>query len=106
LHGAHAGLPIGGIALAWVKDNAVSPWGIGYFGYLRDFYSGLRNPSIPNLDPKLVKQFPIMESKQVEFRWEGFNALNSRLYAGPDLDPVSSKMSTSSADGAGNVAVA
>jgi len=78
------GCPTGGIAPAWVYDSAVSPWGIGY---LRDFYSGVRNPSIANLDLTLAKNFPITESKQLQLRWEAFNVFNSRLYNGPDTTP-------------------
>ena len=85
------GCPAGGIAPAWEPDTAVgpdyqdsSPWGIGY---LKDFTTAVRDPSIPNLDLTLAKKIPITESKQVEFRWEAFNALNTRLYGGPDNNP-------------------
>ncbi|SPF46093.1 conserved exported hypothetical protein [Candidatus Sulfotelmatobacter kueseliae] len=78
------GCPAQGIPTAWVYDSAVSPWGIGY---LRDFYSGVRNPSIPNLDLTLAKNFPITESKRLELRWDVFNVFNNRLYNGPDTTP-------------------
>ncbi|MGB6474107.1 MAG: TonB-dependent receptor [Candidatus Sulfotelmatobacter sp.] len=78
------GCPAQGIPAAWAPDNIVSPWGVGY---LRDFYSGVRNPSIPNLDLTLAKKIPISESKMFELRWEAFNVLNNRLYSGPDTNP-------------------
>ena len=78
------GCPAAGIAPAWEPDNVVSPWGIGY---LKDFYTGVRNPSIPNLDLTLAKKIPITESKELQFRWEAFNVLNGRLYSGPDTNP-------------------
>jgi hypothetical protein len=85
------GCPAQGIATAWVADTQVgpdyqysSPWGIGY---LKDFYTGVRNPSIPNLDLVLAKKIPVTESKLFELRWEAFNVLNGRLYNGPDTNP-------------------
>ena len=78
------GCPAQGIAPAWEPDNVVSPWGIGY---LRDFYTGVRNPSIPNLDLTLSKKIPITESKELQLRWEAFNVFNGRLYSGPDTNP-------------------
>jgi hypothetical protein len=83
--------PSGGIAPAWVQDTQVgpgyqdySPWGIGY---LKDFYTQVRNPSIPDLDLTMAKTFPIVREKQLEFRWDAFNVLNTRLYGGPDTNP-------------------
>ncbi|HXW89897.1 MAG TPA: TonB-dependent receptor [Terriglobales bacterium] len=78
------GCPAGGIAPAWAPDNIVSPWGIGY---LRDFYTGVRDPSIPNLDLTLAKRIPVTESKEFQLRWEAFNVFNTRLYNGPDTNP-------------------
>jgi hypothetical protein len=85
------GCPAGGVAAAWAQDTQVgpgytdySPWGIGY---LKDFYTQVRNPSIPNLDMTLAKKIPITESKEFEFRWDIFNAFNGHLYNGPDTNP-------------------
>jgi hypothetical protein len=47
----------------------------------------VRNPSIPNLDLTLEKNFPITESKQLQLRWDVFNVFNNRLYNGPDTTP-------------------
>ncbi|MGP8251581.1 MAG: carboxypeptidase regulatory-like domain-containing protein [Terracidiphilus sp.] len=88
---ATPGCPTSGIGPAWVSDTQVgpgyqyySPWGIGY---LKDFYTQVRNPSIPSLDVTMEKTFPIAKEKELEFRWDAFNVLNLRLYGGPDTYP-------------------
>ncbi|MGB6482338.1 MAG: TonB-dependent receptor [Candidatus Acidiferrales bacterium] len=98
------GCPAGGIAPAWVEDTQVgpnyqdySPWGIGT---LDDFYTGVRNPSIANLDLTLAKKIPITESKQFELRWEAFNVFNTRLYGGPDTYPGDTPTCSPLANGA------
>lgn len=95
--GGTPGCPAGGIAAAWEPDNIVSPWGIGY---LRDFYSPVRNPSVPELDLTLAKKIPISESKQFQLRWEAFNVLNDRLYNPPDTNPGDQPTCTPTVTGA------
>jgi hypothetical protein len=56
-------------------------------GNLPDRIGYIRQPSTPNLDLSLQKDFPITESKKLALRADAFNATNSVLFGGPDLNP-------------------
>lgn len=48
----------------------------------------IRNPTVPDLDLSLEKNFRITERFSFTLRGEAFNALNSVLLAGPDTTPT------------------
>lgn len=52
-----------------------------------DRISYVRQYSVPDLDISLLKDFPITESKVLEFRADAFNFTNSPLFGGPDTNP-------------------
>lgn len=52
-----------------------------------DRISYVRNPTIPDLDLSLIKDFPITESKKLQFRADAFNFTNTPLFPGPDTNP-------------------
>lgn len=52
-----------------------------------DRISYVRNPTVPDLDLSLIKDFPITESKRLEFRADAFNFTNTPLFPGPDTNP-------------------
>jgi len=56
-------------------------------GNLPDRVGYLRQPSVPNLDLSLQKEFHITEAKKLQFRVDSFNTTNSVLFGGPDLNP-------------------
>ncbi len=47
----------------------------------------LRQPSIPNLDVSVEKDFSIIENIQAKLRLDAFNITNSVLFGGPDTNP-------------------
>ncbi len=47
----------------------------------------LRQPYIPDLDLTVEKNFPITESKRLEFRADFINSMNTPLFGGPDTNP-------------------
>jgi hypothetical protein len=49
--------------------------------------STLRQPSIPNLDFSIHKEFATGESTRLQFRAEALNITNSVLFPGPDTNP-------------------
>ena len=54
---------------------------------LPDRIATLRNPSIPNLDLSLQKDFDIREHVHAKLRADAFNITNSVLFGGPDTNP-------------------
>ena len=50
--------------------------------------SSVRNPTIPNLDLSLEKNFKVTERVSFTLRGEAFNSLNSALMFGPDTTPT------------------
>ncbi|HEV2500548.1 MAG TPA: carboxypeptidase-like regulatory domain-containing protein [Terriglobia bacterium] len=52
-----------------------------------DRISYVRNPTVPDLDLSLIKDFPITETKRLEFRADAFNFTNTPLFPGPDTNP-------------------
>jgi hypothetical protein len=48
----------------------------------------VRNPTVPNLDLSLEKNFHVTERVSFTLRGEAFNALNSVLLGGPDTTPT------------------
>jgi hypothetical protein len=48
----------------------------------------VRNPTVPNLDLSLQKGFRVTERVKFTLRGEAFNALNSALLGGPDVNPT------------------
>ena len=48
----------------------------------------VRNPTVPNLDLSLEKNFRVTERVSFTLRGEAFNALNSVLLGGPDTTPT------------------
>jgi len=55
---------------------------VGEFGNLG--YNALRGPGLFNLDLGLFKKIQLSEKRRVEFRAEGFNALNHANFGNPD----------------------
>lgn len=49
--------------------------------------STLRQPTIPNLDLSVHKEFAITETSKLQFRAEALNLTNSVLFPGPDNNP-------------------
>ena len=64
--------------------EGIPSWGQGN---LPDDVTYLRQPTIPNLDAALEKNFRITESKTLQFRAEAFNFMNTPLFPGPDTNP-------------------
>jgi len=52
-----------------------------------DHTSQVRNPTVPNLDLSLEKNFKVTERVRFQLRGEAFNAFNSALMGGPDTSP-------------------
>ncbi len=50
--------------------------------------NSIRNPTVPNLDLSLEKDFRVTERVKFTLRGEAFNALNSVLLGGPDTNPT------------------
>jgi hypothetical protein len=46
----------------------------------------LRSDRFKNLDLSLFKEFPITESKRLEFRFETFNLTNTPVWSVPDVN--------------------
>ena len=68
----------------WLNPAAFAIPAPGTFGNLgRDT---LRSDRYKNLDLSLFKQFPITESKKLEFRFETFNLTNTPVWAVPDVN--------------------
>jgi hypothetical protein len=68
----------------WLNPAAFSIPAPGTFGNLgRDT---LRSDRFKNLDLSLFKQFPITESKKLEFRFETFNLTNTPVWNIPDVN--------------------
>lgn len=59
-------------------------------GNLADHISSLRMHSVPELDVALEKNFPITETRSLQFRADAFNLTNTPLFgASPDTNPTS-----------------
>lgn len=54
---------------------------------LPDRISTVRQPSVPNLDLAVHKDFSLREALHAQFRAEALNLTNSVLFPGPDNDP-------------------
>jgi outer membrane receptor protein involved in Fe transport len=68
----------------WLNPAAFAVPAPGTFGNLgRDT---LRSDRFKNLDLSLFKQFPITESKKLEFRFETFNLTNTPVWNIPDVN--------------------
>lgn len=68
----------------WLNPAAFAIPSLGTFGNLgRDT---LRSDRFKNLDLSLFKQFPITESKRLEFRFETFNLTNTPVWNVPDVN--------------------
>jgi Carboxypeptidase regulatory-like domain/TonB-dependent Receptor Plug Domain len=68
----------------WLNPAAFAVPAPGTFGNLgRDT---LRSDRFKNLDLSLFKQFPITESKRLEFRFETFNLTNTPVWNVPDVN--------------------
>jgi hypothetical protein len=68
----------------WLNPAAFAIPAPGTFGNLgRDT---LRSDRFKNLDLSLFKQFPITESKRLEFRFETFNLTNTPVWNVPDVN--------------------
>ena len=68
----------------WLNPAAFAVPAPGTFGNLgRDT---LRSDRFKNLDLSLFKQFPITESKRLEFRFETFNLTNTPVWGVPDVN--------------------
>ena len=68
----------------WLNPAAFSIPAPGTFGNLgRDT---LRSDRFKNLDLSLFKEFPITESKRLEFRFETFNLTNTPVWSVPDVN--------------------
>jgi hypothetical protein len=66
----------------WFNTGAFAIPALGTYGSVgRDT---MRSDPYKNFDLSLFRQFPITETKQVEFRFEMFNAFNQVVYAPPD----------------------
>ncbi|HUA14335.1 MAG TPA: TonB-dependent receptor [Verrucomicrobiae bacterium] len=62
--------------------------GTGYtYNLTPNVTSQIRNPTIPDLDLSLQKNFKVTERVSFQLRGEAFNALNSALMGGPDTNP-------------------
>lgn len=92
---SHSYVPTGGPTFGqWIYNcgsagptscwTSIPSWGQGN---LPDQVTYLRQPTIPNLDLALQKNFPITESKSLQFRAEAFNFMNTPLFPGPDTNP-------------------
>ncbi len=66
------------------SDPGVAPDGSTVYAYGDAGRNTLIGPDSNNFDLSLRKTFPIRESKNVEFRFEAFNALNHPSFAQPD----------------------
>ncbi|HYO81014.1 MAG TPA: TonB-dependent receptor, partial [Bryobacteraceae bacterium] len=51
-------------------------------------FSSLRQDGVNNLDASVIKNIPIVERLQMQFRAEMFNALNRTQFNGPELNPT------------------
>lgn len=56
-------------------------------GNLPDRVGYIREPSTPNLDLSLTKDFRFTESKRLQFRVDSTNTTNSVVFGAPDLNP-------------------
>ena len=90
----HSFMPDGGQTKAqWIYNcngqpqNCWTPIPSRGQGNLPDRVGYLRQPSVPNLDLSLQKEFHITEAKKLQFRVDSFNTTNSVLFGGPDLNP-------------------
>jgi hypothetical protein len=68
----------------WLNPAAFGVPQPGNFGTLGR--NTLRSDSFKNLDFSLFKQFPITESKRLEFRFETFNLTNTPVWGVPDVN--------------------
>jgi Carboxypeptidase regulatory-like domain/TonB-dependent Receptor Plug Domain len=74
----------------WLNTAAFTVPAPGTFGNLgRDT---LRSDWFKNLDLSLFKQFPITESKRLEFRFETFNLTNTPVWNVPDVNISDGKL--------------
>jgi len=68
----------------WLNPAVFSVPDAGTFGNLGR--NTLRSDRFKNLDLSLFKQFPITESKRLEFRFETFNLTNTPVWGVPDVN--------------------
>jgi len=68
----------------WLNTSVFSVPAAGTFGTLGR--NTLRSDRFKNLDLSLFKQFPITESKRLEFRFETFNLTNTPVWGVPDVN--------------------
>jgi hypothetical protein len=52
-------------------------------------FGNLRSDGVNNLDASIIKNIPIVERLQAQFRVEMFNALNRTQFNGPETNPTS-----------------
>lgn len=71
-------------ASQWLNPAAFAVPAAGTFGNLGR--NTLRSDRFRNLDLSLFKQFPITESKKLEFRFETFNLTNTPVWNTPDVN--------------------
>jgi len=92
----HAYAPTGGPTLSnYLYNNYSTGNPLGCYATIPQYglmnlpnqISQVRQPSIVNLDFGLHKDFPITESKRIQFRAEALNATNTVLFPGPDNNP-------------------
>ncbi len=92
----HSFTPNGGPTLSnyiynnYSNGNALGCWSsIPQYGLMNlpNQISTLRQPSIPNLDLSVHKEFSVTETARLQFRAEALNLTNSVLFPGPDNNP-------------------
>jgi hypothetical protein len=92
----HSYTPAGGPTLSnyiynnYSSGNPLGCWStIPQYGLMNlpDRIATLRQPTIPNLDLAVHKDFTINESTRIQFRAEALNITNSVLFPGPDNNP-------------------
>jgi hypothetical protein len=89
--GGHGYVPTGGPTFSqWIYNcggapkSCYTPIPSRGQGNQPDRVGYLRNPYIPNLDLSLQKEFHLTESKQLQFRADAFNLMNTPLFPGPN----------------------
>ena len=92
----HSFTPTGGPSLKnylyndYSNGSSLGCWSqIPQYGLMNlpDRISTLRQPSVPNLDFAIHKDFAVTERVRTQFRAEALNLTNSVLFPGPDNDP-------------------
>ncbi len=92
----HSYTPNGGPSLSnylynnYSSGNPLGCWStIPQYGLMNlpDQIATLRQPSVPNLDLSVMKNFPITERWKAQLRADALNLTNSVLFPGPDNNP-------------------